>query len=83
MRTAMSEMWDVKIWMFREIWALVLIILFAYPLHELSAAMWVKLRRRIGNSVPRQARLEVWVMIVLLQVLFFAASLSYFFISKF
>jgi len=64
MMVLMSEMWDTHIWMMREVWALGLIILFAYPLHELSSAVWNFLRRKARPYVPRQSTIDVHIMII-------------------
>lgn len=64
-------MWDVKIWMFREVWALTLVVLFAYPLHQLSETLWDRLLSRWGRTVaPRAARGEFWLTFFLVQVVF-------------
>jgi len=64
-----SNMWDTHIWMMREVWALVLIILFAYPLHELSSAVWNFLRRKVRPYVPRQSTIDVYIMMITVLVI--------------
>ena len=72
------NMWDTHIWMFREVWAVCLIVVFAYPLHELSNIIWNWLRRRATPLVPRQSRLDIWVIVLAIQIV-----LVLFYLTKF
>lgn len=44
-----SDMWDVRIWLLREVVALSLMIFFAMPLHDLSSHIWDKFTRKVGR----------------------------------
>jgi len=75
-------MWEVKIWMFRELWALILVVLFASPLHQLSQVVWDKLLGRVGRKVaPRASRGEFWVTFFIIQVLLVLLYLTVFLMS--
>lgn len=73
-------MWEVKIWMFRELWALMLVVMFAYPLHEISYRLWEFLRAR-KVTIPRHVRLEVWITILAIQAIILLTGLTLFLIS--
>lgn len=68
MDAQLSEMWDVKVWFLRELVAIALIIFFAGPLHTVSDGIWTKIRNKFSVIVPRQQRVEVFVLCVAVQL---------------
>lgn len=71
-----AHMWSTHIWMFREVWALCLIVIFAYPLHELSSIIWNWFRNNAKPLVPRQSRLDIFVILVAIQCVLVLLYLS-------
>lgn len=62
-------MLNFETWFTRELIAITLVIIFAYPLHKLSDIFWARLSRsKVNKILPRQDRIPVLTLVVIIFV---------------